>query len=135
MNKPIVGPRPARYGTSIAAATLASGLLLWQTLASSAPLDPASFPSLGPSPFSVSGAYVINTSPIPILSGPTGSYAGFVTNDNVAVFPFDTISIVSGAIVRAIGSRPVALLSRDAFELMSGGGRSISLAPTSRASR
>jgi hypothetical protein len=102
-------------------AVLVMTFVLWQASAFAVPLNPTAFPSLGPSPFEAPGVCIIDTSEIPHLSGTSGIAIGYVTADNVAVFTFDSISIGPGVTIRATGSRPVALLSHNSFELMNGG--------------
>jgi hypothetical protein len=102
----------------VLAAIFGTGVAALGPLGSSgeaAPLDPAAFSSLGPSPFDVGGPFLINTSSIPQLTGgnpPITPIAGVVTPGNIAVFTFDSISIPSGASISVGGSRPVALLSQ-----------------------
>ncbi len=62
--------------------------------AGAASLDPNLFPSLGAFPISP-GLYLFDTSGIPTLSGPGGTFTGVVSN-GVAVFDFDTLNVVTG---------------------------------------
>ena len=85
------------------------------THAAAEPLNPYDFPSLGASPFTTPGLYVIGTDATPELIPPGGgqSIFGHVSEQTgIAVFTFDTISIGAGVTIRAVGGSPVALLSR-----------------------
>jgi hypothetical protein len=75
------------------------------------PLDPAGFASLGSFP-AAAGTYTVNTSGTPSLTGPDGFTLTGVLAGNVAVFTFDSIMIGTGQGVVAIGTRPVAFLSK-----------------------
>jgi hypothetical protein len=84
------------------------------------PYDPLAFGSCGTNPFGAPGNYMLNTT-TPGFSGPGGACTfAFVTPENVVVFTFDSISVAPGAIVRAVGTRPAALLSRSTFEVQAG---------------
>lgn len=106
----------------------ASGLflpLLFLTTAKwaiGAPLNPLSFGSLGASPFSLVGTYVVDTSTTPpTLTRPNASVLnGVVSPEGIAVFTFDQIQIGTGITVNAVGTRPLALLSKSSFVLDSG---------------
>jgi hypothetical protein len=92
------------------------------------PLNPRQFTSLGASPFTTDGTYLINTSkdnPAPTLSGPgivtpiAGVFfspsGGTVARDEIAVFTFSSLTIPAGVTVegmRNANSRPIALLSQ-----------------------
>lgn len=86
------------------------------------PLAPGNFASLGGDPFTSPGTYTIDTSATPTLSGPgiVTPIEGEVSVDGIAVFTFEDITIAAGVTVDAAGTRPVALLSQDFFN-MSGG--------------
>ena len=76
------------------------------------PLDPSTFPSLGPNPFTVPGTYTILSVNPPLLEGPTGTFVGANSPDNlVAVFAFSSIAVGPGMQIEVAGPRPVALLS------------------------
>src|SRR5215207_5405979 len=91
------------------------------------PLDPASFTTLGASPFT-SGTYTIDASKgnaAPTLSGPgiattiAGVFYspsnGATAKDEIAVFTFSSLTIPAGVTVKGAqnaNSRPIALLSQ-----------------------
>ena len=79
-----------------------------------APLDPASFASLGANPFTQNGTYTINSSANPpTLSGPglATPLHGAVAN-GIAVFTFNSLSLGSGITLQGTGTLPIALLSQ-----------------------
>ncbi len=91
------------------------------------PLNPASFTSLGASPFGAAGTYAINASKsnaTPILTKPDNTTINGVffnsSGGEIAVFTFDTINIPANVTVQGLrnaNSRPVALLSKGSFTL------------------
>ena len=100
-----------------------SAMLVTALLGNAAPLDPTGFPSLGANPFST-GTFLIQTNTAPNL--PTLTQSGSATvivgansaDGAVAVFVFDTVTVGSAVQIRAIGPRPVAILSRGSFDLL-----------------
>jgi hypothetical protein len=86
-------------------------LVLATVVQSSAqPLNPLDYTSLGAFP-TAPGAYVFNTSGVPVLTGPGVRIEGVVV-DHIAVFTFNDIRVPPDMILTSVGSRPVALLSR-----------------------
>ncbi len=78
--------------------------------AAAAPLNPDDYGSLG-TLATAAGAYTINTSGTPTLSGPGVNLSGVVVG-GVAVFDFDSITIGAGTTISASAALPLALLSR-----------------------
>ncbi|MFN7929941.1 MAG: putative Ig domain-containing protein [Blastocatellia bacterium] len=86
------------------------------------PLNPASFTSLGASPFASAGTYTINTSKsltAPVLTKPDNTTINGVfftsSGGEIAVFTFDSINIPANVTVQGLrnaNSRPIALLSK-----------------------
>jgi hypothetical protein len=88
--------------------------------AQAAPLDPNSFASLGPNPFTMPGDYTINTSTLKLTTPDGTPITGVVSADGIAVFTFATIASGSGVTITVVGARPVALLSQDAVTMTGG---------------
>jgi hypothetical protein len=123
-----------RITMTIVTLSLVLGLALWSAVrgvqaqaSATYPLNPSSFTSLGASPFTTDGTYSIDASKnnaAPTLSGPgiavpiAGVFfspsGGTVTNDEIAVFTFNSLNIPAGVLIGHAAnsnSRPVALLS------------------------
>ena len=101
--------------SSMLAVAVAMTVAVGGPTARGGPLNPLDFTSLGAFPSAV-GTYLINTTGTPKLTGPGGTVlATGVVSDGVAVFDFDSISVVSGESITGTGSLPVALLSRGAI--------------------
>jgi hypothetical protein len=83
--------------------------------AGAAPLNPDDYSSLG-ALATAAGAYTINTSGTPTLSGPGVNLSGVIVG-GVAVFDFDSISIGAGSTIVATGALPLALLSRQGLSV------------------
>jgi hypothetical protein len=80
-------------------------------------LSPCNFTSLGVLNLAGGGTFTINTSGTPSFTGPGGVNFTGVISGGVAVFDFDSVSIGSGVVINASGSRPVAILSHTTFTL------------------
>src|SRR5262249_17262211 len=123
-NQMMQSVRPMHRQRSIRVALLLPATLLLAALLGSAvttqalaaggpsPLNPASFTSLGASPFLAAGTYAIDSSKnnaVPTLSGPgialpiQGVFyspsGGTVVNDEIAVFTFDSLNIPASVTV------------------------------------
>jgi hypothetical protein len=86
-------------------------------LVEAGPLDPNGFPLSGTGTFpTLPGTYTINTSGIPIITGPGGTIFGQIYSDapghTLAVFDFNALAIGSGQAFNASGTMPLVLLSR-----------------------
>lgn len=82
--------------------------------------DPAAFASLGAFPDGVT-AYEANTDDATIRrSDGTGPVWQGVVASGSAVFTFDTIDLLAGASIRAVGTRSIALLSQGDVRLAEG---------------
>lgn len=109
---------PAR--TPLRAPVLAAWLLASSLCAQALPLDPLAQPSLGALNLAAGSYTLLTDGTAPTLLGPgnallaTGWYVAQADSFNplVAVFGFDSISWALGATVTAVGSNPLALLSR-----------------------
>jgi hypothetical protein len=116
--------------------SLLFGLAYWSTqlskpaqaaMQATYPLNPASFTSLGASPFTSAGTYTINASKnnaAPILTKPDNTTINGVffnsTGGEIAVFTFNSIDIPAGVTVQGLrnaNSRPIALLSQSSITI------------------
>ncbi|CAG0929094.1 hypothetical protein PLCT1_00922 [Planctomycetaceae bacterium] len=87
---------------------------LFGSALSAAPLDPASFTSLGTMNLAA-GTYTVNSSAM-TLTGPGANFTG-VASGNICVFCFASITIQTGAIVNCSGTRTVAFLSQSTVSI------------------
>ena len=106
--------------TPVRAPMLAALLLTAGLGANALPLDPLTQPSLGALNLAAGSYTLLTDGTAPMLLGPgnallaTGWYVAQAdsVNPQVAVFGFDSIGWALGATVTAVGSNPLALLSR-----------------------
>ena len=128
--------------TTFLALSLLLSLALWSAgrnvkattmLAASSQLNPTAFTSLGASPFTTAGTYLIDASrnnaaptltelglAAPIVGVFYSPSSGVVLRDELAVFTFNALTIPTGVTVQGVrnaNSRPLALLSQSTITL------------------
>lgn len=131
-----------RITTTFLALSLLLSLALWSAgrnvkattmLAASSQLNPTAFTSLGASPFTTAGTYLIDASrnnaaptltelglAAPIVGVFYSPSSGVVLRDELAVFTFNALTIPTGVTVQGVrnaNSRPLALLSQSTITL------------------